>query len=205
MEETIQVEPEIISSEELSEEEVYYKTQEDGSLVEEYRDKRTGNVVMNPSIRASSRTDSARRERCWDYYIQSVREGNPNARGSARQAGFSENTSLNIRNMRWFKDRLGKLRESKMMSNSERNLARFVNMSVTKLKKLEDGSSEEVFDVEKAKLVADISKFILTTLGKDKYSTKTEIKVAALPTPIMELESKVIEVALEQNKIDEEE
>jgi hypothetical protein len=177
-----------------------FKTLDDGSLEEVYRDKRSGNIVTPPKLRNLNQ-DNARREKCWDLYLQTVRDGNPNAYQSAITAGFAKNTAINVKRLSWFVKKLDKLRDSKMMTNSERNLQRFVNMSITKLKKLEDGTTEEVFDIEKAKLVADISKFILTTIGRDKYSTKTEFKVTALPTPIMEIERQtadVIDVELQE-------
>jgi hypothetical protein len=188
------VEVELIKEEDINEEVEDssvedIKINEDGTMEEVYRDKRTGNIVTHPSIRCKNK-DNNRRELCWKYYLETVRDGNPSARASAIRAGFSENTAINIGNIKWFKDKKDKLRQSKMMTNSERNLARFVNMSITKLKKLEDGTEEEVFDIEKAKLVADISKFILSTIGKDKgYSSKTEVKVTAIPVPIMQLDA----------------
>lgn len=172
----------------------------DGTLTEVYRDKRTGNIVTPPVDRWKGRDDYERRERCWNFYLDTVRKGIPNARDSARKAGFSENTAINIGNIKWFKDRKDKLRRSKMMTNAERNIARILNMGLTKIKKLDDGSEEEVFDPDRARIVADMSKLIVTTLGKDEgWSTKTELKVTALPTPIMEIESEAINIALQES------
>lgn len=176
-------------SEEIVTEEL--QTNEDGSLeeVEVYRDKRSGNIVTPPQIRNKNQSND-RRNLCWEYYMKTVRDGNPNARQSALKAGFSENTALNIGNIKWFKDKKDKLRRSKMMTNAERNIARMLNLGFTRLKKLDDGSTEEVFDAEKARIVADMSKLIVTTLGKDEgWSTKTEVKVSALPSPILELDA----------------
>jgi hypothetical protein len=164
---------------------------DDGTLSESdvYRDKRTGNIVMNPKIRAKNQ-DNGRREKCWNLYLKSVRDGNPNARGAAREAGFSENTAINIGNMAWFKERKDKLRRSKMMNNAERNIARILNMGYTEIRKLEDGTDKEVVDKDVLRVVADMSKTIVTTLGKDLgYSTKTEVKVEQLPTPILQLDA----------------
>lgn len=175
------------------------KTNDDGTFEEVYRDKRTGNIVMNPKIRSQNK-DNNRREMCWNLYLKTVRDGNPNAKASALAAGFSENTAVNIRGMKWFKDRNDKLRRSKMFTNAERNIARIMNLGLTRIKKLEDGSTEEVFDAEKARIVADMSKLIVTTLGKDEgWSTKTEFKVTTLPTPIMELEAMDITPKLEES------
>ena len=186
-----------VSEEEVSEE---LKTNEDGSLeeVEVYRDKRSGNIVTPPRLRNKNQSGE-RREKCWEYYMKTVREGNPSAYKAAVQAGFAENTAINVRKLKWFKDRQDKLRRSKMMTNAEKNIARMLNLGLTRIKKLEDGTTEEVFDAEKARIVADMSKLIVTTLGKDDgWSTKTELKVTALPTPIMEIESQVINSVLEE-------
>lgn len=165
------------------------KSNDEGYLEEVYRDKRTGNIVTDPRIRNKNQ-DNSRREKCWELYLKSVRDGNPNARQAARDAGFAENTAINIGNMAWFKERKDKLRRSKMMSNAERNIARIINLGLTKIKTNPDGTQEEVFDADKARIVADMSKMIVTTLGKDLgYSSKTEVKVTQLPTPILELDA----------------
>jgi len=198
MENTIESEVELIEDVDEVEE---LKANDDGTFEEVYRNPKTGNIVMNPKIRNQNK-DNNRRENCWNYYLQTVRDGNPNAAESARRAGFSDNTAINIRKMRWFKDRNDKLRRSKMFTNAERNIARIMNLGMTRLKKLEDGTTEEVFDAEKARIVADMSKLIVTTLGKDEgWSTKTEFKVTTLPTPIMELE--VIDAAIVNPQLEE--
>lgn len=175
--------------------EVDLKSNEEGLLEEVYRDARTGNIVMNPHIRNKNQ-DNGRREKCWNLYLKSVREGNPNAREACRQSGFAENTCLNIGNLAWFKEKKDKLRRSKMMNNAERNIARIINMGYTELKTLEDGTSREVVDKDVLRVVADMSKMIVTTLGKDLgYNSKTTVEVTQLPTPILELDSRdVIDV-----------
>jgi phage terminase small subunit len=191
-----------VSDETVTEE---LKTNEDGSLeeVEVYRDKRTGRIVTPPSIRNKNQ-DNKRRELCWEYYMKTVRDGNPNGKQSALKAGFSENTALNIGNIKWFKDKKDKLRRSKMMTNAERNIARMLNIGITRLKKLEDGTTEEVFDAEKARIVADMSKLIVTTLGKDEgWSTKTEVKVTAMPTPILQLDNVIENELIGNNEVTE--
>lgn len=165
-------------------------TNDDGSQEEVYRDPRSGNIVTHPSLRSpNGSVKDPRSDICWEEYMKGWRLGRPNAIEAARFAGYAPNTCANITNQKWFKERKTKLRDSKMMSNSERNLQRIVNLGLTRLKKLDDGTEEEVFDIEKARLVADISKFIVTTLGKDKYSTKTEVRVTALPAPILQLDA----------------
>ncbi len=176
------------------------QAQDDGTYEEVYRDSRTGNIVTPPKLRNKNQ-DNNRRELCWNLYLKTVREGNPSAHKAAIEAGFSPNTAINISSMRWFKDKKDNLRRSKMMSNAERNISRILNLGLTRIKKDENGNEEEVFDPDKARIVADLSKLIVTTLGKDMgYSSKTEVKVTALPTPILELDA--IDVAVENKLIE---
>ena len=180
------VDVEIVTEEVLNEEnlEEELSANDEGTLEEVYRDKRTGNIVMNPKIRSLNK-DNNRRELCWNLYLKSVRDGNPSAVSAAKAAGFSPNTALNIGGMKWFKDKKDNLRRSKMMNNAEKNIARILNMGYTELKKLEDGSTQEVVDKDVLRIVADMSKTIVTTLGKELYSNKTEVKVTAVPLPIL--------------------
>jgi hypothetical protein len=192
----------IVSEETVSEE---LQTNDDGTLeeVEVYRSK-AGNIVTPPKLRNQNQ-DNKRRDLCWEYYMKSVRDGNPNGRASALKAGFAPNTALNIGNLGWFKEKKDKLRRSKMMTNAEKNIARILNLGFTKIKKLDDGTEEEVLDLDRVKIIADMSKMIATTLGKDMgYSQKTEVKVTAMPTPIMELEAiDILPSLIEPNEVTE--
>ena len=194
---TEQIEATPVSDETVEEE---LKVNEDGTMeeVRVYRSK-AGNIVTPPELRNKNQSNE-RREKCWEYYMKTVRDGNPNARASALKAGFALNTAINIGNIKWFKDKKDKLRRSKMMTNAERNIARILNLGLTRIKQLEDGSEIEVFDADKARIVADMSKLIVTTLGKDEgYSSKSEVKVTTLPTPILSLDAVDITPQLEEN------
>lgn len=150
-------------------------TLDDGSQEEVYI-SRAGNIVTHPKDRSLGAFDGERKQKCWDLYVKSVRSGVPNAKGAAIAAGFSENTAINIGNQKWFKEKKDKLRRSKMMSNAERNISRILNMSYSKMKILEDGTEEETVDKDVLRVVADMSKTVVTHLGKDDgWSTKTEI------------------------------
>ena len=177
---------------------------DEGTFDEVYRDKRTGNIVMHPKLRNKNQ-DNNRREKCWNYYLKTVRDGNPSANAAAKEAGFSPNTAMNIGKMRWFKDKKDKLRRSKMMNNAEKNIARILNMGYTEMKQMEGGEEKEITNIDKLRIVADMSKTIVTTLGKDLgYSNKTEVKVTATPLPILELDAINPEVLLEPNQTVEE-
>jgi len=159
-------------------------TLDDGTEEEVYISK-VGNIVTPPSERNKNQ-DYSRRQLCWDLYVKSWRSGNPNAKGAAMKAGFSENTSINIGNQKWFKEKKDKLRRSSMMSNAERNYSKILNLPWTKMKLVEVGKDndgkpvmeqQEEVDVDLLRVVESASKTIMTTLGKDEgYSTKTEVK-----------------------------
>ncbi len=203
MENKEETQVEIIKEEEESVEESITGN-DDGTLNEVYRNKRTGNIVIHPKLRNKNQ-DNNRREACWNYYLKTVRDGNPSARAAARKAGFSENTSLNIGNMRWFKNKKDKLRRSKMMNNAEKNIARILNMGYTEMKQAEDGTEKEIVDKDVLRIVADMSKTIVTTLGKDLgYSNKTEVKVLTTPMPILELDAINPETLIDKNETVEE-
>ncbi len=200
------IEAEKIDMEELLED---LSANDDGEYEEVYR-SRAGNIVTPPSQRSKGPFKDPRQDACWDLYVKSWKAGVPNARQAALQAGYSENTALNIGNLTWFKKKKDTLRRSKMMGNAERNISRILNMGYTRMKLIEAGKDEdgkpimqqsEEIDKDVLKIVADMSKTIVTTLGKDLgYSTKTEVKVESLPTPIMELDT--ISVGVENKLIE---
>jgi len=157
-------------------------TNDDGTEEEVYISK-VGNIVTHPSERNKNQ-DSSRRQLCWDIYVKGWRTGNINAKGAALQAGFSENTAINIGNQKWFKDKKDKLRRSTMMSNAEKNYSRILNLKWNRIKLVKVGNDEEGeaimeeqegVDIEILRVVEAASKTILTTLGKNEgYSTKVE-------------------------------
>lgn len=150
-------------------------TLDDGSQEEVYI-SRAGNIVTPPKDRYLGRMDGDRRQLCWDLYVKSLRTGFPSARQAARDAGFSENTALNIRNMAWFKEKLKKLKRSSIGSKAERNLSRGLDVQWSKMKLLEDGTEQEEVDKDLFRTVMDVSKYVAGTLLKDEgYSTKTEV------------------------------
>lgn len=193
-----QVEVEIVSDDNYEES---LTATESGDLEEVYRDKRTGNIVTHPKLRSKGGfAADPGRDICWNLYLKSWRAGAPNAKQAALEAGYSPNTAINIRSVPWFKERHKKLRKSKMMDNAERNIARILNLGYTKIKQLEDGSQTEEVDKDVLRVVADMSKTIVQLLGKDEgYSQRTEVKVSALPTPILELGALDITPKLEES------
>ena len=149
-------------------------TNDDGSQTEVYI-SRAGNIVTKPEDR-SKNTDVERQQLCWDLYVKSLRSGRPSAKQAAISAGFSTNTAINIRSMRWFKDKMKTLRRASIAGKAERNLQRGLNVQWSKMKVTEAGEEVEEVDKDLFKTVMDVSKYIASTLLKDEgYSTKTEV------------------------------
>lgn len=113
-------------------------------------------------------TPDPREQVCWDFYIETVQKGLPNAYESAIKAQYAEDTARNITLNGWFKDRISKLKRKDMLSKAERNLDKVLDM-VT----LDDKGKE---DANLLRIQVDVSKTVVTTLGKDEgYSTRNEL------------------------------
>lgn len=183
-------------------------TLDDGSQEEVYI-SRAGNIVTNPKDRVWKDRDDNKQQVCWDLYIKSLRDGRPSATQAAKDAGYLPNSAMNIRKMKWFKDKMKTLSRSRMVSNAERNLARGLNTQWSKMKLLENGEQEEVIDVNIFAKVMDVSKYVTSTLAKDEgYSTKTEVSgkmdgeikinsISYADQPL-EIENKIIDNQIEQ-------
>lgn len=168
----IQIDKDVLAPEDFENTKII--TLDDGSQEEVYI-SRAGNIVMKPEDR-SKNTDIERRQKCWDLYVRSLRTGRPSAKQAALDAGFSNNTAINIRSMRWFKDKMKTLRRASIAGKAERNLQRGLNVQWSKMKITEEGEEVEEIDKDLFKTVMDVSKYITSTLLKDEgYSTKTEV------------------------------
>ena len=149
-------------------------TLDDGSLETVYI-SRAGNIVTDPKDRTKN-LDVTRQQGTWDSYIKSLRAGRPSAKQAALDNGYPENSAINIRANKWFKDRLKNLRRASIGGKAERNLSRGLDVQWSKIKLTEAGVSETVVDKDLFRTVMDVSKFIAGTLLKDEgYSTKTEV------------------------------
>lgn len=132
--------------------------------------------LIPPKLRSPGRTGDLRKEKAWANYVKSFRSGVPNIYKSALDAGYSKNSAVNMGSFKWFKDKKDKLLRSSLLDKAERNLSRFIDLNYNKIKINEHGESVEEINVDLLRIVADVSKTIVTTLGKDKgYSTKTEV------------------------------
>jgi hypothetical protein len=152
----------------LKDEDLVYN--EEGELVPA---KYIGEFNRNPNG-SNSHVEDPRQQIAWDIYVRMFKEGRPSANEAALQAGYSPNFAKNIVNTQWFKERKKRLKRKNMLSNAEKNLSRLMRMDWTSLK-IVDGQEVEEVNIDKARLVGDISKYITSTLGKDEgYSTKTQ-------------------------------
>ena len=171
------------------------------------QDKKTGKF----NVKAVESEFDPRREIFWKYYLSTVKAGRPNKKASAIAAGFSEGTAMTIGNTQWFQAKLKKLKRSRMLSKAEQNISNILSLNYSQMKVLDDGTEVQEIDKDVLRVVADMSKTIATTLGKDEgYSmktevsgkTETEIKINAVnyaeqPVPIV---SEVIQKQIEEEQ-----
>lgn len=123
-------------------------------------------VNTNPNG-ANQTTSDPREQKMWDIYVSKLLKGKENAYESAIEAGYSEDHSRNITLQGWFKARKDKLRRKEMLSKAERNLDKVLDT------KYENDEGKIVPDV--MRIVVDVSKTVVSTLGKDEgYSTRSE-------------------------------
>jgi hypothetical protein len=136
-------------------------------LLLSYRGRIHEMAVPNPNG-ANGITSDPREQIAWDFYVKSLMSGKENAYQSALDAGYAIDTARNITMNDWFKERLGKLRRKDMLSKAERNLDRVLETDY------EDDEGNIKSDV--MRIVVDVSKTIVTTLGKDDgYSSRSEL------------------------------
>lgn len=122
--------------------------------------------ITNPNG-ANGTTSDPREQVMWDIYVAKLSKGIENAYESAVEAGYSEDHSRNITLQGWFKERVSKLKRKEMLSKAERNLDKALDLVTLNKEGLEDP--------QLLKIKVDVSKTIVSTLGKDEgYSTKTE-------------------------------
>jgi len=134
--------------------------------------------LIPPRLRALNgcKGDYERQQKAWEFYVKSWKDGKPNVLQAGLAAGYSRATAAQLNNFKWFKDKKDKLRRSVMMTKAERNLSNILNLDYSQIKILPDGTEKKGINADVLRVVADISKTIVTTLGKDVgYSTKTEV------------------------------
>lgn len=118
---------------------------------------------------ANQHTPDPRQDKCWELYVDSVRKGVPNAAQAARDAGYEESSASLITVNSWFIERLEKLKLKGMRSKAERNLDKMLETKWT----IGDNDDKVLPDV--MRIVADVSKTVAKSLGKEDWSERTEL------------------------------
>lgn len=130
---------------------------------------------------ANGTTSDPREQIMWDFYVESITVGMPNAYASAIKAGYEEASAKNITLRGWFKERLEDLERKDMLSKAEKKLAKTLTYEV------EDAEGKVKTDL--LRIQTDVAKHLTSTLGKNKgYSTRSELTGKdgkELPTPIL--------------------
>lgn len=143
---------------------------EDLKLTDKEKFNDTGDLVILGDV-----DDTEKQQKCWDFYVQSVIAGSPNAVQSALKAGYTESSANRITTQKWFKDRKKKLDRLGMLSDAEKNLSKLLNTPYI-ITKQKNGEKYQEIDTELARLVLDVSKTIVKSLGKDEgYSERSEV------------------------------
>lgn len=133
-------------------------------------------------------TSDPREQICWDIYVEKLLQGDDNAYQSAIEAKYGHDSARNITTRNWFKERLGKLRRKDMLSKAERNLDKVLDTSYV--------NEEGKISSDVMRIVVDVSKTVVTTLGKDDgYSSRSELtgkngeKILVMPNELIDKNS----------------
>ena len=116
-----------------------------------------------------------RQKMCWDLYVNPNSGTFGNALQSAIKAGYTEGTANQITTEEWF---IGKLRRLNMLNKAEKVLEEMLEMPVEVLEW--EGRAEEAEQVVNTspalvKVKQDTAKFIAERVGKEHYSSRSEI------------------------------
>lgn len=133
---------------------------------------------------ANQSTPDPREQIMWDFYVESITKGLPNAYDSAKKAGYSEDHSRNITLQGWFKERVSRLKRKDILSKAEKVL----DKALTYTTEDQDGNPK----VDLLRVQTDVAKHVTSTLGKnDGYSTRSELSGTdgkdLIPTPIAQV------------------
>lgn len=114
---------------------------------------------------ANQHTPDPRQDTCWEFYVDSIRRGVPNAYQSAKSAGYEEHSATDITATGWFQGRLEKLKLKGMRSKAERNLDRMLDT---------EWEEKGEIKVDVMRVVADVSKTVAKSLGKEDWAERQE-------------------------------
>lgn len=116
-----------------------------------------------------------RQQMCWDNYVKTVIAGQPDIKNSAIKAGYTENSAAVMGQAKWFMDKKKKLKRVGMLTKAEKNLNDILNMPF-QIKRQVRGKEVMEVDTDVLRIVVDVSKTIVKSLGKDEgYSDRSEV------------------------------
>ena len=139
---------------------------------------------------ANANVEDPREQVMWDFYVETIKAGSPNAYKCAIDAGYSDTHAKNITRQEWFTERSRNMKSVERVEKSEKVFDEILEMDAR------DGKDE--MNPQLLKIKADISKFLATTQGKNSgYTTKTEVdhtskgdKITAIGALIQGIEEK---------------
>ena len=112
-----------------------------------------------------------RQKLCWEYYISPKSETFGNAYQSSIKAGYEESYATQITVTQWFID---KVRRLNMLTKAEKVLEETLDMNVS-ITTIVNEIEVIKIDPALAKIKQDTAKFIAERVGKDFYSTRSEV------------------------------
>jgi len=137
-------------------------------IVKKKREETRKNKKDTPQYHFDLRQDIA-----WNLYIDQRSESFNNAYKSAVKAGFSDSTSRCISSETWWINKVKLLAE--MLPLAEKILMEDMEME-TKIPILINQKIEYKVDSSLRKIRNETAKFIGSTVGRNKYHTKTEVE-----------------------------
>lgn len=112
-----------------------------------------------------------RQKMCWELYVNPSSETFGNGLQSALKAGYEEEYAKVITTRPWFVE---KIRRLNMLSKAEKVLDETLEMSTKSYKTV--GENEiEVNDPQLLKIKQDTAKFVAERVGKEIYSSRSEV------------------------------
>ena len=116
---------------------------------------------------ANQYTPDPREQIAWDFYVESLIAGVPNAYASAKKAGYEESSAKRITANVWFTERLEGLQRKEMLTKAEKKLDKALTYNV------EDEYGNVKTDL--LRIQVDVSKHLTSTLGKKAYATGIDV------------------------------
>lgn len=130
-----------------------------------------------PKFQANRFQEDPRQDLFWNLYMEGLLNKQPCIKAAGLKAGYSPSSSGRISQTLWFKNKKKALKKGSMYRNAVQNLDDVMKLKYmgTKVKK-ETGEEEDTVDIDRAKLVIDVSKAVVKSLGKDDgWSERSEV------------------------------